>query len=51
MVASLDWLPPARFPLINSLVQKINLRKRRDSLILGGVIAVCVIVLLLLVFR
>lgn len=40
-----------RFPLINSLVQKINLRKRRDSLILGGVIAVCVIVLLVLALR
>ncbi|XP_065890872.1 Golgi SNAP receptor complex member 1-like [Dysidea avara] len=40
-----------RFPLINTLVQKINLRKRRDSLILGGVISVCVIILLLLAFR
>lgn len=40
-----------RFPLINSLVQKINMRKRRDSLILGGVISVCIIVLLLLAFR
>ncbi|KPP77680.1 golgi snap receptor complex member 1-like, partial [Scleropages formosus] len=25
-----------RFPAINSLIQRINLRKRRDSLILGG---------------
>ena len=41
-----DW-----FPLINSPVQKINLRKRRDSLILGGVISVCIIILLLLAFR
>ena len=45
------WAVSGRFPLINSVVQKINLRKRRDSLILGGVIAVCVIVLLLLAFR
>ncbi|XP_070572197.1 Golgi SNAP receptor complex member 1-like isoform X2 [Ptychodera flava] len=36
-----------RFPIINSLVQRINLRKRRDSIILGSVIAVCVILLLL----
>ncbi|KAH6934269.1 hypothetical protein HPB50_022849 [Hyalomma asiaticum] len=30
-----------RFPLINSLVQRINLRKRRDSIILGLVIGTC----------
>ena len=41
----------ARFPLINSVVQKINLRKRRDSIILGGVIAVCVVILLLFALR
>ncbi|KAF7206414.1 transcript variant X1 [Nothobranchius furzeri] len=40
-----------RFPAINSLIQKINLRKRRDSLILGGVIGVCTILLLLYTFR
>lgn len=40
-----------RFPLINSLVQKINLRRRRDSLILGGVIAICIIILFLFVLR
>ncbi|TWW75059.1 Golgi SNAP receptor complex member 1 28 kDa [Takifugu flavidus] len=40
-----------RFPTINSLIQKINLRKRRDSLILGGVIGVCVILLLLYTFH
>ena len=28
-----------RFPLINNLVQKINLKKRKDSVILGAVIA------------
>lgn len=30
-----------RFPIINSLMVKINIRKRRDSLILGTVIGVC----------
>ncbi|KAM9846765.1 Golgi SNAP receptor complex member 1-like [Aulostomus maculatus] len=39
------------FPTINSLIQKINLRKRRDSLILGGVIGVCTILLLLYTFH
>jgi Golgi SNAP receptor complex protein 1 len=40
-----------QFPLINSLVQKINLRKRRDSIIVGGVVAICLIILLFLIFR
>ncbi|XP_058449043.1 Golgi SNAP receptor complex member 1 [Malaya genurostris] len=40
-----------RFPMISSLVQRINIRKRRDSLILGGVIAVCTILLLLYAFH
>ncbi|KAL8559880.1 Golgi SNAP receptor complex member 1 [Nucella lapillus] len=40
-----------RFPVINSLVQRITLRKRRDSLILGGVIAVCLILLILYAFH
>ncbi|XP_029374910.1 Golgi SNAP receptor complex member 1-like isoform X1 [Echeneis naucrates] len=40
-----------RFPAINSLIQRINLRKRRDSLILGGVIGVCTILLLLYTFH
>ncbi|XP_055751786.1 Golgi SNAP receptor complex member 1-like isoform X2 [Salvelinus fontinalis] len=40
-----------RFPAINNLVQRINLRKRRDSLILGGVIGVCTILLLLYAFH
>ncbi|XP_013778130.1 Golgi SNAP receptor complex member 1-like [Limulus polyphemus] len=38
-----------RFPMINSLVQRINLRKRRDSIILGSVIGVCTILLILYV--
>ncbi|XP_071484390.1 Golgi SNAP receptor complex member 1-like [Diadema antillarum] len=40
-----------RFPVLNSLIQRINLRKRRDSLILGGVIAVCLVLLLWYAFR
>uniref|UniRef100_A0A3Q4M6F0 Golgi SNAP receptor complex member 1 n=1 Tax=Neolamprologus brichardi TaxID=32507 RepID=A0A3Q4M6F0_NEOBR len=40
-----------RFPAINSLIQKINLRKRRDSIILGVVIGVCTILLLLYTFQ
>ncbi|XP_033099508.1 Golgi SNAP receptor complex member 1-like [Anneissia japonica] len=40
-----------RFPVINSLVQRINLRKRRDSIILGSVIATCIILLLLYAFH
>jgi len=30
-----------KFPMINNLVQKINLRKRRDTIILGAVIGLC----------
>uniref|UniRef100_A0A673BTL1 Golgi SNAP receptor complex member 1 n=1 Tax=Sphaeramia orbicularis TaxID=375764 RepID=A0A673BTL1_9TELE len=40
-----------RFPAINNLIQKINLRKRRDSLVLGGVIGICTILLLLYTFH
>ncbi|KAK2150094.1 hypothetical protein LSH36_424g02103 [Paralvinella palmiformis] len=40
-----------RFPVINSLVQRINIRKRRDAIILGIVIAVCVILLILYAFH
>ncbi|XP_072318645.1 Golgi SNAP receptor complex member 1 [Eucyclogobius newberryi] len=40
-----------RFPTINNLIQRINLRKRRDSLILGAVIGVCTIILLLYAFH
>ncbi|XP_016787570.1 Golgi SNAP receptor complex member 1 isoform X1 [Pan troglodytes] len=40
-----------RFPAVNSLIQRINLRKRRDSLILGGVIGICTILLLLYAFH
>ncbi|XP_037950202.1 Golgi SNAP receptor complex member 1-like [Teleopsis dalmanni] len=40
-----------RFPLISSLIQRINIKKKRDSLILGAVIAVCVFLLLLYIFN
>ena len=30
-----------RFPRINSLITKINIKKRRDVLILGGLIGLC----------
>ncbi|XP_070507738.1 Golgi SNAP receptor complex member 1 [Chironomus tepperi] len=39
------------FPRINSLVQRINIKKRRDSLILGLVIAVCTLLMLLYAFH
>lgn len=45
------WALPDRFPAVNSLIQRINLRKRRDSLILGGVVGVCTILLLLYAFH
>lgn len=35
------------FPAVNSLIQRINLRKQWDSLFLGGVIGVCTTTLLL----
>ena len=37
----------SRFPVINSLVQRINIRKRRDAIILGSIIGVGCILLLL----
>nr|XP_018904011.1 PREDICTED: Golgi SNAP receptor complex member 1 isoform X1 [Bemisia tabaci] len=40
-----------RFPLMNTLVQKINLRKRRDSLIIGLLISGCTFLLLLYTFH
>uniref|UniRef100_A0A2K6LZS9 Golgi SNAP receptor complex member 1 n=1 Tax=Rhinopithecus bieti TaxID=61621 RepID=A0A2K6LZS9_RHIBE len=39
------------FPAVNSLIQRINLRKRWDLLILGGVIGICTILLLLYAFH
>jgi Golgi SNAP receptor complex protein 1 len=40
-----------RFPLVNNVLQKIKFKKRKDSLVLGVVIAICLIILLLYMFR
>jgi Golgi SNAP receptor complex protein 1 len=40
-----------RFPVVNSLLQRINFRKRRDSIILGLIIGVCTMLLLMYAFR
>jgi len=40
----------SKFPLINSLVNKINLRKKRDVIILGSVIGVCLVFMIWYVF-
>ncbi len=40
-----------RFPMLNSLIQRINFRKRRDSIIIGAVIGICVFLLLLYSFH
>ena len=37
-----------KFPLIGSLMNKINVRSRRDSIIIAGVITGCLIALFLL---
>jgi len=40
-----------RFPAINNLLQKINLKKKKDSIILGIVMGVCTFLLIIYVFR
>merc|ERR1712029_64062 len=40
----------SKFPLINSLVNKINLRKRRDTIVLGSVIGVCLVFMIWYIF-
>ncbi|KAF7284711.1 golgi SNAP receptor complex member Gos28 [Rhynchophorus ferrugineus] len=39
-----------RYPIINSLINRINLRKRRDSIIIGLVVAFCTILMLCYTF-
>jgi len=39
-----------RFPMINSLVHRINIKRRKDSIILGVVIAICMTFLILYIF-
>ncbi|KAK3919019.1 Golgi SNAP receptor complex member 1 [Frankliniella fusca] len=41
----------SRFPAVNSLLQRINLRKRRDSLIIGAIVGVCTFLMLLYAFN
>lgn len=40
-----------KFPVLNNLIMKINVRKRRDSIVLAVVIASCLIVLIWFAFR
>lgn len=40
-----------RFPVINSIIQRINLRKRRDSIILALVVSVCLILFIIYTFH
>jgi Golgi SNAP receptor complex protein 1 len=40
-----------RFPLIINLLQRVRIKKRKDSLVLGFVIALCLILLLFYLFR
>ncbi|XP_050302895.1 Golgi SNAP receptor complex member 1 [Anthonomus grandis grandis] len=39
-----------KYPIINSLISRINIRKRRDSIIIGLVVALCTILMLVYVF-
>lgn len=39
-----------KYPIINSLINRINLRKRRDSVIIGLVVALCTLLMLLYAF-
>lgn len=41
----------SRFPALNTLVQKINMRKKRDSLIIGGVLVTCILIILMYTFH
>lgn len=36
----------AQFPIINSLMSRINMRKKRDTVIMAGVISFCLILIL-----
>lgn len=40
-----------RFPVINSIIQRINLRKRRDSIVIAVVISVCLILFIVYTFH
>ena len=36
-----------RFPMINSLIQRINIKKRKDTIILASVIGICLFILII----
>ena len=40
----------SKFPMINNLVNKINLRKRRDTIIIGLVIGICMVFMIWYIF-
>ncbi|OQV25364.1 Golgi SNAP receptor complex member 1 [Hypsibius exemplaris] len=40
-----------RFPAVNNMIQKINFRKRRDAIIMGCVIGVCIFILMVIIVR
>ena len=35
-----------KFPVMNSLINRIAMRKKRDSFIMGGVVALCLILII-----
>ena len=35
-----------RFPAISSLLQRIQIKKKREALILGGIIGICITLLI-----
>lgn len=35
-----------KFPVLNTLINKISMRKRRDSFIMGGVVSLCLILII-----
>ncbi|XP_050500109.1 Golgi SNAP receptor complex member 1 [Diabrotica virgifera virgifera] len=39
-----------KYPVINSLIQRINIRKRRDSIIIGLIVSLCTILMLIYSF-
>lgn len=41
----------SRLPLINSLMQRINIRKKKDSIVIGIVIAICLILIIIYLFH
>ncbi|RWS31882.1 Golgi SNAP receptor complex member 1-like protein [Leptotrombidium deliense] len=39
-----------RFPMINSLIHRINIKRRKDSIVIGAVIAICLFIFILFKF-